>query len=278
MKLGASPAQVKSRDLYKSYDPSSFTWVGRDETLSFFEEVMVRGDAKLATLLTAEWSMIDTRLAGLYGVPATGLRGYTYTKTSMPPGQRAGVLTQFSMLAALAGEDEGDPILRGKFVRQQLLCEELPPPPPDVNAVQPKRDGVSTMRERLAKHGNDPACVGCHRLLDPVGFAFEHYDAIGAFRTMDAGKPIDASGEIVGHRNGRFKNAIELARILSDDAQSQTCFLSKLQQYTVGYLQPAGQKPCVAKPMWDKFVATGGDLREALLAYVGSDDFVTRVR
>src|SRR6185436_7298218 len=123
------------------------------------------------------------------------------------------VLTQASFLAAKAGPDQSSPIHRGVFVRQQLFCQPLPPPPPEANAMPPQLDPKMTTKERFAAHRADPACATCHNLIDSLGFGFENYDAMGVWRTSENGKPVDAAGELVGTDvDGPFTGAVELSK------------------------------------------------------------------
>ena len=102
-------------------------------------------------------------------------------------------------------------------MREALLCQNLPPPPDDLNVVPPPPDGKNTQRERLAQHSTDPSCAACHALMDPLGLAFEIYDGIGRYRTTDVGKPIDASGTLTGAEpeGAAFRDAIELMKLLA---------------------------------------------------------------
>jgi hypothetical protein len=103
-----------------------------------------------------------------------------------------------AVLATHAHPDESSPVRRGLFVRSRLFCQDLAPPPPDVDATPPGLDPTLTTRERFARHTSNPSCAGCHQFIDGIGFAFEGYDGIGARRLVDNGKPVDESGALVG--------------------------------------------------------------------------------
>jgi hypothetical protein len=121
--------------------------------------------------------------------------------------------------------------MRGKMVYERLLCGQLPPPPPDVPEPKPPADGLTT-RERFAEHGNQECAKGCHSIIDPLGFAFEHYDGIGKFRQTDAGKPVDASGKIpLDGAEKSFANARELTRLLADSPEAQRCFATQMSRF-----------------------------------------------
>jgi hypothetical protein len=111
-------------------------------------------------------------------------------------------LAQGSILTALATASESSPVQRGKMVRTRLLCQTLPPPPPNLDTVLKPAVGGATTREHFSQHSTNPACASCHRMMDPIGFGFEHYDAFGRRREQENGKPIDATGSIVSDAGG----------------------------------------------------------------------------
>jgi hypothetical protein len=119
------------------------------------------------------------------------------------------------------------------FVREQLLCQPLPPPPPDVPMPPQPEPGVST-RERFTQHSVNPSCAGCHQLIDPIGFAFENYDAVGQWRTEEEGKPVDASGALVNtDSDGPFVGVGELAEKLSQSEQARACVARQYFRYVM---------------------------------------------
>ena len=168
-----------------------------------------------------------------------------------------GVLTQPAIMAALAKPDQTHPIKRGLFVREQLLCQTPPPPPPDVNVAVPTPEpGVST-RERFAQHTADPACAGCHALIDPIGFAFEHYDENGDYRTQDGGRPIDASGELIDTDvDGPFVGAAQLAERLAASQQVSDCMVTQWFTYAHGR-PPTEDDACVLEELQRRFEESG---------------------
>src|SRR6185436_14771335 len=182
------------------------------ETAAFANEVFA-GDGKLERLLTGTPSAIDPALAKLYGAP--------------DPTQRAGVLTQASFLAMHANAADTNPVRRGAVVLRRLLCNDVQPPVNmDVGQPKPPAPGLTT-RERFAEHAENP-CATCHRLTDPIGFAFENYDAIGAWRTTEQGKAIDASGTLaLSGSDLKFKNAVELARGLAGAKDVRECLATQ---------------------------------------------------
>jgi hypothetical protein len=217
--------------------------------------------------------MLTGALAKIYVVPApAGAAQGAFTRTALAA--RSGLLTLPALMTVHAREDETDPIVRGKFVRERLLCEHLPPPPPNVNAVFPPPDPRLTMRERLAQHVKDPTCSSCHSLMDPIGLGLEHYDGIGRHRSTEAGKPIDAAGEIVGH-GLRFGNALELGAGLAALPAARACFAGQLFGYAVGD-DEAGLDECRLGDLAGRLDRAGGNIRELLVAILAGEDFYAR--
>ena len=162
------------------------------EARAFVSNVVFDGDSTLSTLLTANFSLRQPAAGG-------GLRhdrrhrAWTSSSADLDANQRAGLLTQAAFLTVTGATDGSHPVKRGKKVYERLLCGELPPPPADVPPPKPASEGGTT-RERFAEHSANACATGCHACMDPLGFAFEHYDGIGKFRTMDNGGVVDASG------------------------------------------------------------------------------------
>jgi hypothetical protein len=242
----------------------------RQETENFVGLVW-KGDAKLNTLLSASFTAMNGPLAAFYGVK--GVTGDAFGKVDVDPTQRAGVLTQASVMAEKAGPDQSSPILRGVFVREQMLCQELPPVPADLNAMPPLLNAKMTTKERFAAHRNDPSCEGCHKLIDYVGFGFEKYDGTGAYRTMENGKAVDATGELFGTDvDGKFDGAIELSKKLVSSKTAQTCMATHWFNFGFGRKAMDLDK-CTTDTLTATFEKSGGDMRQLLLTMVQSDAF-----
>jgi hypothetical protein len=243
---------------------------------AFLTQVIWNEDGRLATLLTAPFSMLNGRLAGFYGVtetvPATGLR-----KVAFKPGQRAGLFTLGGMQASLAKDNDTDAVSRGRFLREVLLCQQLPEPPANLNVVPPPPDGKLNMRERLARHSADPSCATCHKLMDPLGLAFEIYDGIGRFRTTDLGKPIDTAGTLTGAapEGKAFANGIELLEVLGGSPDVASCFVKTAFRYSHGR-EPAAGDACAVDRLSRRFASTGGRILDLTVALTTDDSFVQR--
>jgi hypothetical protein len=265
-------AMTKDPTLYPQFTPA-LARAMKDETARFATYVLFDSDRKLDTLLTAPYSFPSGPLADLYGIK----NAPTNPSAPVPldPAQRAGILTQPGFLAAHSHENQSSPVQRGKAVREFLLCDPPPPPPPTVNAVAPDPKPGATTRERFAEHEKEPACGACHSLIDGIGFGFEHYDAIGRYRTDDGGRPVDASGHVVGTQDadGSFDGAVDLARRLASSEQVKACVAEKWFEFAVGRA-PSAADACSLQAARQAMDAAGGDLRELVLALVTSDSFI----
>jgi hypothetical protein len=199
--------------------------------------------------------------------------GDAFQKVDLDPTQRAGVLTQASVLAEKSGPDQSSPILRGVFVREQMFCQPLPLPPASVDAKPPELNPKMTTKERFAAHRKDPSCETCHSLIDAVGFGLEKYDATGAFRSSENGKAIDATGELIDTDvDGKFDGAIELAQKMVASKDVETCMATNW--FTFGFGRAAGKvDACTTETLSTAFAASGGDIRQLLLTMVQTDAF-----
>ena len=165
------------------------------ETEMLFESV-IREDRNVTDLLTADYTFLNERLARHYGIP--NIYGSHFRRVALTGDSRRGMLGHGSILALTSHAERTSPVVRGKWVLENILGTPPPPPPPDVPSLMENQPGEKprTMRERMAQHRANPTCAGCHKLMDPIGFALENFDAVGAWRTNEAGGPIDASAEL----------------------------------------------------------------------------------
>jgi hypothetical protein len=233
------------------------------ETERFVDQVIRKGDGKLETLFTAPYSFVDDPLlAKLYGVSP----GNDPTKpVTLDPKQRAGLLTQASVMSSHADGDRTSPIKRGVLVLR-LACVDLAPP---ANGVNPLDAGASTAptskRDELAAHRANPACAGCHDMIDPPGLAFETYDAIGAFRTKENGQDIDVSGVLSGiGADGPFVGAPELARKLAGSEKVRNCMAKQWFRFALARMESAADT-CSIDTLASRFKESGYDVRELIL-------------
>jgi hypothetical protein len=167
----------------------------RRETEMLFESVM-REDRNVLDLMTADYTFVNERLARHYGIP--DVYGSRFRRVTIPGEARQGLLGQGSILALTSHAERTSPVLRGKWILENILGTPVPPPPPDVPPLKESQEGQKprTMREQMAEHRASAVCASCHKVMDAIGFAMENFDAVGAWRTEEAGTPIDASGEL----------------------------------------------------------------------------------
>ncbi|MEM9191539.1 MAG: DUF1592 domain-containing protein [Myxococcota bacterium] len=267
-------AVVKDPDLYPDFDPALTRAMERESTL-FLADVLIDGDARLGTMLTASYSFVDDRLAAIYGVDPPS---EPFGRVDLDPAERFGVLTQPAFLAAHAHPDETSIVFRGRFVRFALLCEDSPPPPEDVDANLPprNRDEV-TLRDHTEEAHSVGSCAGCHSLMDPIGYAFERYDTVGRYRTEDHGLPIDPSGQIVGGELPRtFDDAQGLVDLLAESEDVTSCVARRFVQYALG-TEPPIDDPLVVRAT-AAFQESGGSVRELAVAVVTDEAFRVRRR
>jgi Protein of unknown function (DUF1592)/Protein of unknown function (DUF1588)/Protein of unknown function (DUF1587)/Protein of unknown function (DUF1585)/Protein of unknown function (DUF1595) len=165
------------------------------ETELLFESVM-REDRSVVDLLRADYTFVNERLARHYGIP--NVYGSQFRRVPVTDEMRKGLLGHGSLLTLTSHATRTSPVLRGKFILENILGTPPPPPPPDVPALKENEKGQKpkTVREQMAEHRANPTCASCHKIMDPIGFALDNFDAVGAWRTEDAGAPIDASGEL----------------------------------------------------------------------------------
>jgi hypothetical protein len=172
-------ATIPDKKLYPDFD-DFLEWSMPRETYAFFETIL-RDDRSVIEFLDSDWSMLDERLATLYGIP--GVAGSNFRKVSLPAGShRGGVLTHAAVLKVTANGTNTSPVVRGAWVLEHLLGTPAPPPPKDVPAIEPDVRGAKTIREQLAKHRSIESCAACHAMIDPPGNALENFDVIGGWR------------------------------------------------------------------------------------------------
>lgn len=242
------------------------------ESRAFVQSVVLDGDGSWRTLLTAPYSYLDARTAKLYGV--SGVVGSAPTKTNLPAGQRAGLLTQPAFLASQSGPTDGamiTPIRRGHVIRKRLLCQEIPPPLENVTA---RPSSGTTTRQRLSSHASDPQCAACHDRMDDLGFAMEGYDVVGRWRTTDNGAPVDTHGELSGVACGRpkFGGAVELAQRLADAPEVSDCLVQNLVRYATAREETDGEVAAMRASLPREL-----NVRDLMVQIASSEGFIRRI-
>ena len=244
----------------------------RQQATLLFDDVLDRQGGTLTALLTTPSVFVNKDLGSYYGMSGTD----AFQRVETTDGRNSGVLTLPGVLSVLAKPAESSPIYRGKFVREALFCQQLPAPPPNVPKPPDVEPDVST-RERLSQHETDPACSGCHQLMDPVGFGFENFDAVGHYRSEDGGDAIDARGNLLSTRdaNGAFNGVRELGQRLAQSGEVEECFARQWFRFALGRFERDVDE-CTLQQLMAAFESAGSDLRALPIALATSDAFLTR--
>jgi Protein of unknown function (DUF1592)/Protein of unknown function (DUF1588)/Protein of unknown function (DUF1595)/Protein of unknown function (DUF1587)/Protein of unknown function (DUF1585) len=276
---------VKDRRRYPEFTPELAAMMVQETRLLLGN--LVWRDGNFMEAFTADYSFLNADLASVYGVPAPSGE---FERVSFPAGShRSGLLGQASFLASNAGPVETSPTARGIFVREQFLCQHVPNPPPGVNTEvpEPTVDRPLARRQRMQSHVENPTCASCHRLMDPIGFGLENYDALGRWRDSEAlefetGRrtppkkvelPIDSTGEIAGLANGAFVEPKQIGRLLADSRACQECIVKQLFRYAFGRLEGPADRETI-KTAFAAFRESGFKFKELLVALVRSPQFL----
>jgi len=268
---------TRSSTLFPSYSTAMRDAMAQ-ELPAFVQYVLWTGDHRLDTLLRSPVAFVTAPLAPIYGVAAPAGSSTTPQMVTPPDSQgRSGILTQAGFLAVQAHPDQTSPVLRGKFVRSKLMCQPPSPPPPDVNVTPPDVMAGGTARQRFSAHLTaGTSCNGCHVLMDPIGLAFENFDALGQYRTTEAGQTIDASGNIIAandpNLNGTFNGVRELATKLAASDQVRDCVATQWFRFAAGRGE-GDADACSLGTLQEAFAASGGDLTELVVATTQTDAF-----
>ncbi len=273
LKLKHIDEAQKDPDMFPDFDPAVLPLL-RTEAETLIDHVIWDGAGDLDSLLLANYTFLNAELAAYYGV--AGPMTDAFEKVELAPGMASGFLTQGGLMAVLSKTNQTSPIHRGKFVRESLLCQHIPPPPDDVDITPPEVDPSLPTRERFMEHSADPFCAGCHVLMDPIGFGFEHYDALGKWRDVEAGKPINATGTIVSAMvEGDFDGVPGLAAMLADSPEVEACMTRQWFRFTYGRGENNGDN-CTLDKLSDGFAASGRNIPDLLVALTQTDAFMYR--
>lgn len=268
--LGRLDGVARDPSRYPDYTPSLPASM-RTEIKLLVDDFVHRRDTDVRGIYNASRTFVNDELAQLYGVPAEGATPITFVPVDLPEqGPRAGLLTLGAFLAMNAHETETSPTLRGKYLRERVLCQAVAPPPDDIDInLDPEEAEGKTLRERLEQHRKDPACAACHSFIDPPGYLFEHFDSVGAYRTLDAGYPIDASGDLDG---SPLSDARDLAAMLATDPRVGRCIVTQLYRHTNGRLETVPEQPAI-DDLERRFSDADYRFRELLVELVAHDSF-----
>ena len=268
----------KSTVLYPDFSSAVRTAMA-EETQRLFSHVTLDGSGRFDELFTADYSFLNADLAKLYGVG--GVSGSQLGKQPYGSIPRSGVLGHGSVLGSYAHSDQSSPIRRGLFVRRQLLCEELPPPPPNAGGV-PQVDPKATTRERFRQHTSVAFCKSCHQYIDDLGFGFERFDAVGKWRDAENGQPIDGIGDLNDREalgslsHAPYSSLKELGTMLAESDRARSCFVRKTVRYARGAQEDVAEDLCSLWQLQNRFRDSGYSVKELLLSLTQSEGFVLR--
>jgi hypothetical protein len=245
----------------------------RAEIERFLDDSFWDPGSSLQTLLTSPHTFVTGRLAAHYGISAPA--GAGPQRVALDPSRHAGLLTRGPLMTMLADDQYSNPVYRGAYVLQNLLCEDLPPPPDTVPPDPPREvPANATIRERLEQHSTNPFCSGCHAQIDPIGFALESFDAVGRWRATDQGRPIDTSGRLeVLPDKPAFRDAVELSRLLAESSRTGDCMVRTWFELAFARRPDAKADACSVQTMQQRFTTGGQHLRDLFLAATETDAF-----
>ncbi len=262
------PTKGKDTSLFPAFSPALAADM-QQEILLLLEHIAFEKDSNILEILDANYTFVNGNLASLYGVTAPDPQGWA--RVELPAEQnRAGFLTRAGWLTAFSHPVQNSPTRRGLFIQQTLLCHEIPEPPPDVNPTLPEPTEETTLRARVEQHMENAACAPCHAQMDPIGFAFENYSAIGEYRTLDNGYPIDASGEVSAV--GSWNNAADLAALLREDPRTPDCLIRNVFRGSIGVVETEDQEEAFAL-LGEAFADSDYNLKQVMAELTVSDVF-----
>lgn len=271
MRLDRILTQAKDPQLYPEYGEALQNGMIED-MLRVWEIITLEEDESALNLFSTTKVVANAELAQLYGLDASGLDSNTFKEFDLPEDStRRGILSKSGFLSQFANQKEGSPTLRGKFMREVIMCTIVRPPPAGVvlDLVDPPADMPMTKRQRLAQHNQSPACANCHGSMDPMGLPFENFDAIGKYRTTDRGLPIDASGEFEGVA---VADSVQLGQVMSESDLVANCLLRKYYSYAMGHEEREVDE-VVIKDLEGQFASTGFRLKQLILDLVATEAF-----
>ncbi|GAC1570466.1 MAG: hypothetical protein NVS3B20_23460 [Polyangiales bacterium] len=271
------PTLTKDPVVYPTFTPQLALDMA-SELNAFIDDTIWKGTGTLNELFTSNNSFVSAPLATLYGLPAGGAAG-KLQQVSLSAKDRKGILTRAGYLAAHSSPNNSSPIARGVFVLDSLLCAPPGAPPTDVlqrAKMQPVLPNETT-RQHFANHSADPFCKGCHKFIDGVGFGFEAFDGIGAFRTVDNGSPVDSSGNLMGtsDSDGPFNGVSELSAKIVKSEQFKGCYVTQVFRFAMGTVETASDK-CTLQALGKDF-SVNKKVTSLFLSFANHPAFAERI-
>lgn len=264
--LGTQPPDRKA---FQAYYARNLQGHMRQETLLFAKDLLERNQP-IDRFIDADYTFINGALAELYGYP--GIQGPEFRKIDIPDRRRSGILGHASILTVTANGIDTSPVTRGVWMLENILGSPPSPPPPDVEPFDPDTRGAISMRQQLEKHRENPTCYECHRKIDPIGFAFESFDAIGRWRNnYKKGGPIDSSGALPD--GTEFSDITELKEaLLTRSPQMARALTEKLLAYATGRRMEPGDRRAIEGIVED-LEARGNGFQDLIQLIIQSDPF-----
>jgi len=258
---------TKDTAVYRSFTAVTAT-DAREQTLRTVIDHLINKKRDYRALFTTRETFISPALATLYRIPAPK----AWTPYTFPPDSpRAGLLTQVSFLAVHSHPGRSSPTVRGKALRELLLCQPVPRPPVniDFSLLNDPNATYRTARDRLAAHASNPVCAGCHKVTDPMGLALENFDGVGRHRVDEDGAPIDPSGSLDGKE---FKDVVSLGQVIHDHPGLTSCLVKRAYGYGIGRATSRDDRPLL-EYLNARFAAEGYRLPDLLRSIVLSNAF-----
>jgi hypothetical protein len=264
-----------------AYDAAVLRAGMRKETESLYEHVFFEQNGSLRSLFLSNEAYVNAPLATMYGVTGGPTTADAYAWTTLDPSQRAGILTRGAFLASEASADYQSPVHRGVFVLRNVLCQDLPPPPPNVDNTPPVPSSSSQLRSvraLLEAKTAGAGCQSCHGMINPIGFAFEHYDAMGAWQTAERGTvdampytvDVDAKATVgAADLQGAVDGAVELSALLAESDAARSCVVEKWFEKALSRA-PTQEDACLVADLRSR-LKRSDDLRELVVALASSD-------
>lgn len=262
----------KDPDLFPDFDAETPASMAA-ETREFFRSLILEQDATFADLMTSRSTFVDDRLARIYGL--AGSFGDTLTPVEVDPATRAGFLTHPGFLAANAYFGESSPIHRGTFVQRQVLCTEIPDPPPGVDLQLPPADeNIRTTRQRVEQHTSPEQCAPCHAMINAPGYAFENFDAMGTLRSVDNGEPVDTVASFTNPDGTAmsFTGAVDMIEQLATSDVAKRCYSTQWFRYASARAETSADT-CTLDGLHEAMLAQDYDVQELLVALTQTASF-----
>jgi hypothetical protein len=249
-----------------------------EESRAYFRELFWNRGAALEELFVSPVRVRNGALAAYYDDDSVGADQAELTVIEGEIDERSfGLLSQAGLLMSIARNEPTQIIFRGRFIRAKLLCQRISPPMAGTVPPLPQIDPEATTREQVTQHTAEGECAACHTLLNPPGFALEHFDTVGRWRDDERGLPIDATAEIIGVGiDAPVDGALALSQALADNDTVRACAVAQMFEFAVGR-EPEPDDACVTDDLYATFVESGGDLQALLVDIVASEAFTERV-